>query len=143
MSAEQNKAVVRRFFEAFEAEDEAGMKAVLSPDLVAHTHGKAGPQTREEMLQGIKGWNATFSDTRFEILEQVAEGDTVATRMVFHSIHSRGEFQGIPPTGKKIKMDGVTFERVKDGKIVERRVISDWMLAMQQLGLIPTPQPDK
>jgi predicted ester cyclase len=137
MSAEQNKAIVRRFFEGFEANNEAAMKAVLSPDLVAYTHGGPGPQTREEMLQGIRMWNDTFSDTHFEILEQIAEGDTVATYMVFHSTHSKAEFQGLPPTGKQIEMEGVTLERIKDGKIVERRVISDWLVAMQQLGLIP------
>jgi predicted ester cyclase len=137
MSAEQNKAIARRFFEGFEANNEAAMKAVLSPDLVAYTHGGPGPQTREEMLQGIRMWNDTFSDTHFEILEQIAEGDTVATYMVFHSTHSKAEFQGLPPTGKQIEMEGVTLERIKDGKIVERRVISDWLVAMQQLGLIP------
>lgn len=141
MSSEQNKAVVRRFFEGFEAGDEAAMKAVLAPDLVAYTHGAPGPQTREEMLQGIRMWNATFSDTRFEILEQIAEGDSVATRMIFRSTHSKAEFQGLSPTGKQIEMDGVTIERVKDGKIVERRVVSDWLGMMQQLGLVPPPQP--
>ena len=137
MSLEANKAVVRRFFEAFEANDEAAMKAVLSPDLVAYTHGGPGPQTREEMLQGIRMWNNTFSDTHFEILEQIAGGDTVASRMVFHSTHSKAEFQGLPPTGKQIEMEGMTLERIKDGKIVERRVFNDWLVAMQQLGLVP------
>lgn len=143
MSTEQNKAIVRRFFEAFEAEDDAAMKTVLAADLVAYTHGASGSQTREEMLQGIRMWNTTFSDTRFEILEQIAEADIVATRMIFHTTHSKGDFQGLPPTGKHAEMDGVTFERIKDGKIVERRVISDWLGLMQQLGVVPPPQPSR
>ena len=99
----QNKAIVRRFFEAFEANDEAAMKEVLAPDLVAYTHGAPGPQTREAMLQGISMWNAAFGETRFTIEEQIAEGDSVATRSTMRSIHNRGDYQGLPPTGKQVE----------------------------------------
>jgi steroid delta-isomerase-like uncharacterized protein len=137
MITEQNKAIVRRFFEAFEANDQDAMKAVLSPDLVAYTHGSPDPQNREAMLQGITMWHTAFSDTRFEIEEQIAEGDRVASRMIMRSVHDRGDFQGLPPTGKQIEVSGTTFERIRDGKIVERRVNSDWLGMMQQLGVIP------
>lgn len=140
MSTEENKAIVRRFYQAFEANDEAAMKEVLAPDLVAYTHGAPGPQTREAMLQGISMWNATFSETHFAIEEQIAEGDKVASRVTMRSIHDRGDFQGLSPTGKQIESISVTIERVKDGKIVERRVVSDWLALMQQLGLVPPPQ---
>jgi predicted ester cyclase len=141
MTTERNKAVVRRFFEAFEADDEAALNEVLAPDLVAYSHGAPGPQNREVHVQGIRGWNAAFSDTRFTIDEQIAEGDKVATRVSMRSVHSRGDFQGLPPTGKEITNDAVTIERIRDGKIVERRVTSDWLGMMQQLGLLPPPQP--
>jgi len=141
MTTEQNKAIVRRFFEAFEANDEAAMKEVLAPDLVAYTHGAPGPQTREAMLQGISWWNATFSGSHFTFEEQIAEGDKVATHVTMRAIHSLGDFQGLPPSGKQVVMRSVTIERIKDGKIVERRVIGGWLDMMQQLGLIPPPQP--
>jgi steroid delta-isomerase-like uncharacterized protein len=140
MSTEQNKAIVRRFFEAFEANDQDAMKAVLSPDLVAYTHSSPGPQTREAMLQGITMWHTAFSETRFEIEEQVAEGDRVASRMTMRSVHDRGDFQGLPPTGKQIEISGMTIERIQDGRIVERRVNSDFLGMMQQLGLVSPPQ---
>jgi len=139
MSIEQNKAIVRRFFEAFEANDETAMKAVLSPDLVAYTHGGPAPQSREAMLQGISLWNAAFGETHFTIEEQIAEGDLVATRSTLHSIHNRGPFQGVPPSDKQIVVGGISIECIKDGKIVERRLFSDWMGLMQQLGLVPAP----
>lgn len=139
MTTEQNKATVRRFFEAFEANDEKALKEVLAPDLVAYSHGAPGPQTREVHLQGIRLWNGAFGETRFEIREQVAEGDQVASRMVMRSVHNRGEFMGLAPTGKEVELPGTTFERVRDGKIVERRVTSDWLSMMQQLGLVPPP----
>jgi len=141
MTSEQNKAIVRRFFEAFEASDEAAMKEVLAPDLVAYTHAAPGPLSREAMLQGISWWNASFSDSRFTIEEQIAEGDKVATHVTMRANHSRGDFQGLPPSGKQVEMRSVTIERIKDGKIVERRVIGGWSGMLQQLGLIPPPQP--
>lgn len=141
MTAEQNKATVRRFFKAFEANDQAALNEVLAPDLVAYSHGAPGPQNREVHLQGIGMWNAAFGDTHFTIDEQIAEGDKVATRVTMRSVHSRGDFQGLSPTGKEIVTGGVTIERIKDGKIVERRVSADWLGMMQQLGLVPPPQP--
>lgn len=139
MSTEENKALVRRFYEAFEANDQAALKEILAPDLVAYSHGAPGPQTREVHLQGIRSWNQAFNDTQFAIKEQIAEGDLVATRTILRSVHSGGDFQGLPPTGKQIELQGFTLERIKDGRIVERRVSSDWLAMMQQLGLVPPP----
>jgi hypothetical protein len=49
-------------------------------------------------------------------------------------LHNRGNFQGLPPTGKRIESGGITIERIKDGRIVERRVSADWLHVLQQLG---------
>jgi predicted ester cyclase len=137
MTTEQNKAVVRRFFSAFEADDQAALTEVLAPDLVAYMHSRPDPQTREAHVQGIRMWNAAFSDTRFTIHEQIAEGDKVATRVTMRSIHSRGDFQGLPPTGKEITSGAISIERIRDGKIVERWVNYDFLGMLQQLGLLP------
>lgn len=141
MTTEQNKELVRRFYEAFETNNHTALMDLLSPDLVAYSHGTPGPQNREVHLQGISGWNAAFGETRFTIEEQIGEGDTVASRVTMRSVHSGGDFQGLPPTGKQIEVSAVTIERIKDSKIVERRVSSDYLGMMQQLGLVPPPQP--
>ncbi|MDQ4077153.1 MAG: ester cyclase [Chloroflexota bacterium] len=140
MGSEQNKTIVRRFFDAFAANDQEGLKEVLSPDLVAYTHGGPDPQNRAAHLQGISGWNAAF-ETHFTVEEQVAEGDSVATRLNARFVHNRGEWMGVAPTGKEAVSMGISIEHVKDGKIVERYVSSDWLGIMQQLGLVPSPQP--
>ena len=135
----QNKSIVRRFFDAFEADDEAALNEVLAPDLVAYSHGRPGPQNREEHVQGIRMWNAAFRETRFMIEEQIAEEDKVASRMTMRSVHSGGDFMGLAPTGRQVVTSAVTIERIQDGKIVERRAISDWSAMMQQLGPVPAP----
>jgi predicted ester cyclase len=140
MSSEQNKAVVRRFFEAFAANDQATLNEVLAPNLVAYSHGNPDPQNREMHLQGIRLWNAAFGETHFTVEDQIAEGDRVASRVTMRAIHNRGDFQGLPPSGKQIETSAVTFECIKGGKIVERSVNSDWLGMMQQLGLLPPPK---
>lgn len=133
MTADQNKAVVRSFFKAFEDQDEAALTRVLSPHLSAYVHGNREPVDRDALLQIIVGWHATFSDTRFTVEEQVAEGDLVACRVGMHAVHSGGEFEGIAPAGIPITTEALTLERVRDGQIVERRVVMNWEDVKQQL----------
>lgn len=139
MTGEQNKAPARRFFEAFEANDQTALQEVLGSDLVAYSHGAPGPQSRESLLQGISMWNAAFSDQHFTIEDLITEGDKIATRTTLRAVHT-GDFQGLPPTGKQIAIGGHTVERIKDGRIVERWVLIDERGLMQQLGLVPPPQ---
>jgi len=135
MSSEQNKAIVRRFFKAFEDDDLNALREVLSPDLVAYY---PNPMNREEHINGIRAWNEKFSENRYEIHDQIAEGDRVATQVTFRCIHTKAEYLGVPPTGRRIEMSGVTLERIKDGRIVERRILSDKVGLLKQLGLIPS-----
>jgi predicted ester cyclase len=137
MATEQNKALVRRFYKAFATNDQGTLRGLLVPDLVAFSHGAPGPQDREVHLQGIEAWNAAFEGTRFTIGEQIAEGDKVATLTTLRAVHSKGDWQGIAPTGTEIVVSGVSIERIRDDKIAERRVMGDWLGLMQQLGLIP------
>ena len=140
MTIEQNKAIARRFFEAFEANDQADYKELLAPDFVAHQAGAPGPLNREEFLQVASTFHAAFSEQKYLVEDQIAEGDKVAQRTTWRATHS-GEFQGLSPTGKQLEISGITIERIKDGQIVERWVNIDQMGMGQQLGLIPPPQP--
>jgi predicted ester cyclase len=58
------------------------------------------------------------------------------------AIHS-GNFQGVAPTGKQIAVGGTIVQRIKEGRIVEHWPFFDWMGMMQQLGMVPPPQPAK
>jgi predicted ester cyclase len=69
----------------------------------------------------------------------VAEGDTVAARVAFRGTY-RGEFQGIPPTGKEVTFSSMVFNHVVDGKVEEHWVEFDLLRLMGQLGAIPEPE---
>ena len=138
MTIEKNKAIVRRFFKAFAANDQAVLKEVLAPDIVGHAPGTPGPRNREEALLAIGMWTAAFSEMHFTIEDLIAEGDKVAAHVSVRATHS-GEFLGQPPTGKQIAIIFFSVERIKDGQIVERWALVDMMSLMQQLGLVPPP----
>lgn len=139
MSAEDNKAVIRRWIEAYNERDWQTEADVLSPGLVVHVPAAPGP------LEGLEAWRQfsgsfaeAFPDLRLTVEDIAAEGDTVAARVAFHG-HHRGEFQGIPPTGKEVAFSSMEFNRVRDGKVEEHWVELDLFGLMQQLGAIPEP----
>lgn len=141
MTNEQNKAIVCRFWKAYEANDQAALNEVLDPDLVAQSPSAPGPTNREMHLQGIRAFNSAFSDRHFTIEEMIAEDDAVATRTTLRGTHT-GDLQGHPPTGKQIAATGLTIERIKHGKIVERWFSFDTARVMRELGLVtPSSQP--
>ena len=137
---DQNKAIVRRFFESLGANDQVALNELLSADLVAQMPGMPGPVNREVMLQGVSMISAAFSDSHYIVEDQIAEDDKVTTRTTWRAIHSVGDFQGLPPTGKRVAAMGISIERIQDGKIVERWLSYDQIGVMQHLGLIPPPQ---
>jgi len=139
MTSEHNKAIVRRFWKAYETNDQAALNEVLAPELVAQSPSAPGPSNREMHLQGIAMFNAAFSDRQFTIDDLIAGGDTVATRVTLRGIHS-GNWQGYPPTGKRLVATGLTIERIQDGKIVERWFSFDAARVMRELGLVAPPQ---
>lgn len=137
MTLEQNKILMRHFVVASGDKDQTNVKTLLAPDFVLHQAD--GPHNQEEFLQHLIYFLTAFSDTHFTVEEQVAERDQVVTRGTWSGTHS-GDFQGLPPTGKKIAINAVLFDRIEDGKIVEHRSQFDMLGMMQQLGLVPPPQ---
>ena len=134
--SEELKAIARRFFKAFENNDQVTLYEVLARDLVIHVPGAPDPMDRETHVQGISKFNAAFSEIRVNIEDQIAESDKVASHLNWQAIHT-GDFQGLAPTGEKVKTSAVSIERIKDGKIVERWFIQDQLGLMQQLGVVP------
>jgi predicted ester cyclase len=139
MSIEQNKALIREFVETADQGDIGAAGEYLAPNLVVHMAGAPGPLDRATFLQFGKIYHSAFPDEQTLFEDQVAEGDIVVSRLASTATHT-GEFNGIPPTGKRITVSGIFVDRVVDGKIVERWGIFDQLGLMQQLGVIPAPE---
>jgi steroid delta-isomerase-like uncharacterized protein len=143
VSAEDNKAVIRRWIEAFNERDLQGEADVLAPGFVAHVPDAPAPLD----LEGLEAWRQfsgpfveAFPDLRLTVQDIAAEGDTVAARVAFRGTH-RGEFQGLPPTGKEVAFSSMEFNRVVDGKVEEHWVEINLLGLVQQLGVATIPGP--
>jgi predicted ester cyclase len=137
MSAMENKALIRRYFEAIDRPNAKPdiLDEFLDPDIVAHdpVPGFTGD------LGGLKKLFTLFQTATpgyHTVDDLVAEGDKVAGRITGYGTHE-GELLGIPRTGKDIRMSGLVIWRIKKGKIVETWVENDTMSLLQQLGVLP------
>jgi steroid delta-isomerase-like uncharacterized protein len=91
-------------------------------------------------LEGLKdvlrGMRAGFPDLHFSVEEQITEGDKVLTRFAWTGTH-RGEFLGVPATGRSVKVWGMVIDRLEASRIKETRIIMDSLGLMMQLGVFP------
>ena len=134
---EQNKRVVRQYIEAFNRQDTERLgQLVSSTNQSFQFSGMRSSMDWNRTKQFFAVFWGAFPDISAKIEEIVAEGDKVAIRVINTGTH-KGEFQGIPPTGKKVSFGGRDFLTLRDGKIVEQRAGVDMMELMQQLGAIP------
>jgi steroid delta-isomerase-like uncharacterized protein len=136
--SEQNKAVLRRAIEEiWNQGNYAAMDEIVASDF--HVHGstpQADTHGREPAAQFFMMLRQAFPDLQFTVEDMVAEGDLVVTRWVARGTH-KGEFQGIPPTGKQVTFHGIDVDRIADGKVAECWPGIDQLSLLQQLGAIP------
>ena len=119
MSAEDNKALVRRFVRAQWAKDLAALKEMMAPDFVDHSVLPGQGSSREDYLQDVAEDQAAASDAILTIEDQMAEDDNVISRLSIRGSHDREMITGMLPTGMKIEFTGILINRVVDGKIAE------------------------
>jgi serine phosphatase RsbU (regulator of sigma subunit)/predicted ester cyclase len=118
VSEEENKALVRRFFEAQSEGNLEAMKEMISPDFVDHSLLPGQNPDREGYLRGVAEEWATFSITSITVEDQIARDDKVVTRCRSRSRHDRREFMGVAPTGREIEVTGIYIHRLAGGKII-------------------------
>lgn len=134
--SKQNKMLARKVFEDIQSQGNLALvDEIVAGDYVGHTplddiHGPEGAKQYDAMLR------EAFPDLQITVEDQIAEGDKAVTRWTFRGTH-KGEFQGMPPTGKQVTMTGITIFRIANSKIVEGWNNPDLLGLLQQLGAIP------
>jgi predicted ester cyclase len=87
----------------------------------------------------ISPFQSSFPDFRMEIVELVAEGDTVVAHFKCSGTHT-GDWLGVPATGRRFeKVDEVYIFHVQDGKLASAVAVEDNLSRMRQLGIRPSP----
>jgi len=118
-NAEQNKNVVRRFFQAFGAADTKALDQLLTSDFVPHGMPPGYSSDTNGLKKMAADFKAALGDCSNEIQDLVAaEGDKVVARFRTQAVH-KGELFGVPPSGRAITMTGMEMYRVSGDKIAE------------------------
>src|SRR5918998_5340514 len=139
MSAEENKATVRRFVD--EVQSGGNIDAIdelCSPEFVNYSAPPGVPSDCEGVKLVTAMFRQAFPDSYFTVEDMIAEGDKVVTRKTFHGTHE-GEFMSIPPSGRTVNVSLIDVVRISDGQVVEHWSVGDNLGMMQQLGVIPQP----
>jgi steroid delta-isomerase-like uncharacterized protein len=132
---EENKAIAKRAFE----EILSGGRFELAEQLYAKdfvNHGIHRDISLEQDQAALKGWHQAFPDVVVVPKKFIAEGDLVTIYWVARGTNT-GTGNGLPATGKKAELTGITIWRIVDNKIKEEWSAFDRLSMMQQLGLLP------
>ena len=137
MSAKRNVALIRHLYEEIDKGNEAVLEEVYAPSFVKHDAASASPSAPglAGLKDGFQRFAAAFPESEHILEDIVAAGDKVVVRVTGRGVH-RGEYLGVTPTGKRVRMSGIAIYRIADGKIVEEWSVSDRLTFHRQLGLI-------
>src|SRR5262249_29061529 len=136
-TTEANKTLARRAFAEILSQGHFERATEFyAPDFV--NHGVHRDASLAEDQAAARGWKQAFPDLAYDIQMLVAEGDAVAVLWIGHGTNT-GVGNGLPATGKKGTLRGVTIWRIVDGKIHDEWSEFDSASLAQQLGLTPSP----
>jgi steroid delta-isomerase-like uncharacterized protein len=144
MSTDQavdHAGTVRRLYERINAGDLEGFGRLLADDVVEHEELPGLAPTKDGILTFFRLQVAAFPDMRMAVEDIVASGDKVVARVRYTGTH-RGEFMGMPATGKGVDAQLVDIFRLgDDGLVHEHWGVMDQLTMMQQIGAVPTGPP--
>jgi predicted ester cyclase len=133
MSIEDNKSIVRSFFE--KANKDRGTPVdMCAPSFIAHIGGTQ-PMDLQAFQRFQEKFYASFSNNVTIIEDLIGEGNRVAFRGIVYAAHV-GSFMGVPASGKNIAVQIIGFARLDNGKIVELWNSPDRLGWMQQIGAV-------
>jgi steroid delta-isomerase-like uncharacterized protein len=129
---EENKAVARSYFEAYNTGDIDAIMKFIGSDYVLHSGGSGEPMNSDERKRDEMVFLKAFSSIQAVVEDQIAENDKVANRIAMYCTHT-GEYRGVPGTGKRIAITYIDITLFKAGKILEEWVEYDTMNILQQI----------
>ena len=138
--SKQNETLVRQFIDRYlNTGDGSVLGEFLTPDCRLYCNAKCEGSDLAGYDAVVSKFRAAFPDLDHRLDEVLSTDDRLAYRWTNRGTH-RGEFEGIPPTGKRIEFTGTTIFHFRDGKIAEEQTSVDLLALMEQLGVIPVPE---
>lgn len=134
---EQNKRLVQKVIEAFNAQDLTVFLELYTEDAVIHGV-RQEYEGRDGLEQFAMNQVARFPDVEVTGEDLFATADRAAARFTLAGTHE-GPFLGVEPTGQEVEFPGIALFRFEDDKIAEQWLVADQLGAMYQLGVIESP----
>jgi steroid delta-isomerase-like uncharacterized protein len=138
MSAAATRDLANRYAELLDRHDLDGAVQLCTPGCRFHGFGPE-PLDAHGFIGAMMALLAAFPDARFPVDDLVVEDGKAANRHHLVGTHT-GAFQGIPPTGKAVKVQGIDVVHIADGQIQEFWLNADFLGLLQQIGAIPQPE---
>jgi steroid delta-isomerase-like uncharacterized protein len=138
MSVAEQRSVIQRWIAAWNAKDLDAAVELLAEEYVRHDANLpevVGPHAQRDFLAGLF---MAFPDLNLQPERLIAQENLVVLHFTVQGTH-RGEFMGMPATGREVMIQGVDIFRLIGDKIAEQWVVMDVLGLMQQLGAIPIP----
>jgi steroid delta-isomerase-like uncharacterized protein len=141
VTPEERKQVVTEFLTGVINEKRFDdLPRILHPELRWHGGGIGSADNLEEFTQLLAPFFSAFPDLVGEMHHLLCDGDLVTAHYTWTATH-QGDLLGIPASGTRVSVSGISIFRVDDGRIVEEWWHEDLLGLLQQLGAIPAPQP--
>ena len=134
--AEDLQALARRAYAIMSGGDLDELDELMVPGFIDHDPEPDQAPGAEGVKEAFRRMRSGFPDLKLTPEAIYTDGDTVIARVRMTGTH-KGEYFGIPPTGKSVGITGIDIVRIEDGKAVERWGVFDALALMHQLGQVP------
>jgi steroid delta-isomerase-like uncharacterized protein len=133
---------VRELYEAIDKNDFEKLRALMTADFSLAYVGVPDSLDQQATIGLIQNFYKSFPDYTHQIDEMTSEADRVAVKITFRATH-KGEYEGVPATGKAITYTGAHLVTIHNGKIRRVWALEDNLGLMTQLGMVLAPAQDK
>jgi steroid delta-isomerase-like uncharacterized protein len=139
MPGENTTRVTRIPEEIFNRGNVDAVDELFTSDFIEHVRRPPGvPAGVAGFKQFVIMVRSAFPDFRYTVEDTVEDGDTVVVRVSAHGT-MKGDFMGMPASGKEATWQEIHMARLRNDKVVEHWACIDQLGMLQQLGFIPTP----
>jgi len=137
MSIEDNRTAVRKLCAMLDNHNLDDLSEVMEEDFVEQVPAPGQGPGLDGFRRYMEYMYTAFPDLRWHVVDQVAEGDKVATLHIWEGTH-RGTYEGIDPTNQHVRVAAMTVDYLRDGRLAESRIVMDVVSLLQQLRVIPS-----
>lgn len=140
-TADECKKLVQRYIAAINAGDFEALDELFAADFVDHNSFPGQSHGLEGAKELIRIYRTAFPDVHWTIEDQIAEEDKVVTRWIARGTHL-GKLFGVAPTGRRVTVEGIGIDWVRDGHLAEGWLSFDQFGLLQQVGALPQGDDD-